>query len=221
MQLLRSIMRRHRDFYAYVLPGSSPGTSDCCFKKLPTSPDPALPELVLTGAHRNISEFTLRRMSTRATEYEGASLDTGDLTVSTGRSSSSDVSPADGEVATSAGESDRRTRRLPPGIGDHADLSEVAEGAALAASFNVRAEGAVIPHRFTAILSPYRMISARLSNTRYSTNYVIFKVTHTLGISEYTQGFVVQGNSVSTGASSGAAAAAAPSAGFNTQGGLH
>lgn len=223
MQLLRSIMRRHRDFYAYVLPGSSAGTSDCCFKRLPASPDAALPDLVLTGTNRNIREFNLRRMSARATEFEGASLNPSDLTVSEGRSSSSDVAPPEGEGATGAGDADRRTRRLPPGIGDHADLSEVAEGAALDASFTVRAEGAVIPYRFTAILSPYRMVRARLSNTRYSANYVIFKVTHTLGISEYTQSFVVRGNSVAAETSSSAArpaAAASASAGFNTQMGI-
>jgi hypothetical protein len=223
MQLLRSIMRRHRDIYAYVLPGSSPGTSDCCFKRLPTSPDAALPELVLTGVNRNISEFNLRRMSTRATQFEGASIDPSDVTVSEGRSSSSDTEPPEGEAATRAGESDRRTRRLPPGIGDHTDLAEAADGAALDASFTMRAEGAVIPHRFTAILSPYRMVKTRLSNTRYSANYVIFKVTHTLGISEYTQSFKVRGNAVAAETSSsaaGPAAAASVSAGFNTQMGI-
>lgn len=65
MQLLRSIMSRRPDFYAYVLPGAVPGTSNCCFKRLPLSPDPALPELVLTGSERNISGFNIRRISNR------------------------------------------------------------------------------------------------------------------------------------------------------------
>lgn len=224
MQLLRSIMRRHRDMYAYVLPGSSPGTSDCCFKRLPTSPDSALPELVLTGPNRNINDFNLRRMSDRAAEFEGASLNMSDLTVTSGSSSSSDAAPSEGEGATSAGESDRRTRRLPPGIGDHAEVSEVADAAALDASFTIGAEGSVMPHRFTAILTPYRMVSARLSNSRYSANYVIFQVTHTLGVSEYTQRFSVRGNSVSPETSPGAslpsASALAGAVGFNTQRGI-
>jgi hypothetical protein len=213
MQLLRSIMRRHRDMYAYVLPGSSAGTSDCYFKRLPTSPDPDLPELVLTGPRRNISAFNIRRMSNVAARYEGASLDLGDMTVRTASSSSADVAPSEGEPATGAAASEVRTRRLPPGIGDQTDLSEAADAMALASSFTVSAEGAVVPQAFGAVLSPYRMVKARVSNIRYSADYVIFKVTHTLGISEYTQTFSVRGNAVSpegsTGSSlSGAAGAA-------------
>jgi hypothetical protein len=227
MQLLRAIMWRHPDFYAYVLPGEAPGTSDCCFKRLPETPDPSLPELVLTGPDRNISGFNIRRLSDRATVHEGASLNMGDMSISTARSSSADVVPQEGEGATMAGEPDIRTRRLQPGIGDHTDLAEAAEGAALDSSFTIRAEGAVLPLCYGAILLPYRMVPVRVSNSRYSGNYVIFQVTHTLGISEYTQRFSMRGNAVSpatgAGASAPAAAAAvtgAASASFNIQLGI-
>jgi hypothetical protein len=224
MQLLRSIMSRHRDFYAYVLPGAEPGTSDCFLKRLPESPDPALPDLVLTGPESNISGFNIRRMSNRASAHEGASLNMDDMSVTTASSSSADVVPPEGEGATPVGESDIRIRRLPPGIGDQTDLQEVADGAALDSSFTVRAEGAVLPLCYGAILSPYRMVPARVSNSRYSGNYVIFKVTHTLGLSEYTQSFTVRGNAVSpqTSPSASVPAAAAGVAGaasvsFNIQ----
>jgi hypothetical protein len=223
MQLLRSIMSRHPDFYAYVLPGEAPGTSDCCFKKLPESPDPSLPELLLTGPERNISGFNIRRMSNRAAVHEGASLNMGDMSVTTASSSSADVAPPEGEGATIARESDIRTRRLPPGIGDHTDLAEAAEGAALDSSFTVRAEGSVLPLCYGATLSPYRMVPARVSNSRYSGNYVIFKVTHTLGLSEYTQSFSLRGNAVSpqtspsASAPAAAAAAGAAAVSFNIQ----
>ena len=221
MQLLRSLMARHKDFYAYVLPGSSRGTSDCFFKKLPEKPDPALPDLVLTGPDRNIAQFNIQRMSNRAAKYEGASLSLSDKTASDTSSSSTDVAPNEGEVSTDVKPSEIRVRRLKPGIGDQTDLPKTADGAALDSSFTVRAEGSVLPLCYGAILSPYRMIKARVSNSRYSTNYVIFKVTHTLGRSEYTQKFSVRGNAVSpatsTSASAPAAAAAAALAGFNVQ----
>jgi len=213
MQLLRSIMSRRFDFYAYVLPGAEPGTSDCCFKRLPESPDPALPDLVLTGAESNISGFNIRRMSNRASAHEGASLNMDDMSVTTASSSSADVVPPQGEGATLAGESDIRIRRLPPGIGDQTDLQEAADGAALDSSFTVRAEGAVLPLCYSAILSPYRMVRARVSNSRYSGNYVIFNVTHTLGISEYTQSFSLRGNAVAPAAGGGASGPAAAAAG--------
>jgi hypothetical protein len=220
MQLLRSLMSRHRDYYAYVLPGSAPGTSDCFFKKLPEDPDPALPDLVLTGRDRNIAEFNIRRMANRAVRYESASLSMSDKSVADSTSESSAVPPAEGEAATAAPSSDVRVRRLPPGSGDHTDPSEAAEGAALNSSFTVSASGSVLPMCYGAILLPYRRLRARVSNSRYSTTYVIFKVTHTLGLSEYTQSFTVRGNTVSPQASVSASApspSAAISASFNVQ----
>jgi hypothetical protein len=220
MQLLRSLMSRHRDYYAYVLPGTAPGTSDCFFKKLPEDPDPALPDLVLTGRDRNITEFNIRRMANRAARYESASLSMSDKSVADSTSESSAVPPAEGEAATAAPSSDVRVRRLPPGSGDHADPSEAAEGAALNSSFTVSASASVLPMCYGAILLPYRRLRARVSNSRYSTTYVIFKVTHTLGLSEYTQSFTVRGNAVSPQASVSASVpspSAAIAASFNVQ----
>jgi hypothetical protein len=220
MQLLRSLMSRHRDYYAYVLPGTAPGTSDCFFKKLPDDPDPALPDLVLTGRDRNITEFNIRRMANRAARYESASLNMSDKTVADSTSESSAVPPAEGEASTTAPSSDVRVRRLPPGSGDHTDPSEAAEGAALNSSFTVSASGSVLPMCYGAMLLPYRRLRARVSNSRYSTTYVIFKVTHTLGLSEYTQSFTVRGNAVSPQASvsaSAPSASAAITAAFNVQ----
>lgn len=151
-------------------------------------------------------------MSNRASAHEGASLNMDDMSVTTARSSSADVVPPEGEIATPAGESDIQVRRLPPGIGDQTDLQEAADGAALDSSLTVQAEGAVLPLCYGAILSPYRMVRARVSNSRYSGKYVIFKVTHTLGISEYTQSFSLRGNAVTPAASAGASGPAAAAA---------
>jgi hypothetical protein len=220
MQLLRALMARHRDFYAYVLPGSAPGTSDSFFKKLPEDVDASLPDLILTGPDRNISEFNIQRMTNRAARYQGASLNMSDKSVEDSTSDSASVPPAEGEASTAAGATDVRVRRLPPGTGDHTGVSEAAEAAALNSSFTVRADGAVLPLCYAAILSPYRRVRARVSNSRYSTTYVIFKVTHTLGISEYTQSFSVRGNAVSPAASLSASIpspSAAIAAAFNVQ----
>lgn len=220
MQLLRALMARHRDFYAYVLPGSAPGTSDCFFKKLPDDVDASLPDLVLTGPDRNISNFNIQRMANRAARYEAASLSMSDKSVADSSSDSTTVPPAEGEASTAAGETDVRVRRLPPGTADHTDVSEAAEGSALNSSFTVRAEGSVLPLCYDAILSPYRRVRAHVSNSRYSSTYVIFKVTHTLGISEYTQSFSVRGNAVTPAASLSASvpsASAAVAAAFNVQ----
>jgi hypothetical protein len=56
------------------------------------------------------------------------------------------------------------------------------------------------------------MVFASVSNSRYSANYVIYKVVHTIGISEYTQQFTLIGNAASPEESASASAPAAAAA---------
>jgi len=201
MEMLRSIAARYTNYHAYVLPGTSAGTSKGCFKKLPTEPDPGLPTMFLSGPDRNITGFRIQRNSGQAARVEGAHLSMSDKSVTTASAGPGDTAPPSGETAAGGTATDTRLRRLPPGIGDHTDLQEAADGMAQESSFTLSADGSVIPACYSAILSPYRMVSVRLSNSRYSSGYVIYKVVHTLGISEYTQNFSVLGNAVSPEAS--------------------
>ena len=212
MQLLREITTRNPGFHAYVLPGETAGTSDGCFKKLPETPDLGLPPMFLTGPDQNISAFRIQVNSARAATVEGAHLSMRNKTVTQVSVGHADTKPTTGENATSGTATSVRRRRLPPGIGDHTDLQEAATGAAQESAFTLRAEGSVIPACYGAVLSPYRMVFVSVSNSRYSTNYVIYKVVHTLGISEYTQQFTMIGNAVSPEESLSAAAPAAAAA---------
>lgn len=217
IEMLRSTAARYSNYHAYVLPGISVGTSKGCFKKLPTKPDAGLPAMFLSGPKQNITGFRIQRNSGRAARVEGAHLSMSDKSVTT--ASASPMSPGSSS-ATTGKDTDLRLRRLPPGIGDHADLTEAANGMAEESGFTLSAEGSVIPAIYGAILSPYKMVSVRVSNSRYSTGYVIYKVVHTLGISEYTQSFTVLGNAVSPEASPSASmpeAAAARAVSFNVQ----
>jgi hypothetical protein len=223
MQMLRSIASRYSNYHVYVLPGSSAGISKGCFKKLPTEPDSGLPVAYLSGPNRNIAEFNIRRNSDRATRVEGAHLSMSDKSVTTASAGPTDDLGSDSEGATHGEDADLRLRRLPPGIGDLTDLDAAAGGMAEASGFTLSAEGSVIPAIFNAILSPYKMISVRVSDSRYSTGYVINRVVHTLGISEYTQSFSVLGNAVSPRTNPSAStpsAAAALAVAFNVQMGI-
>lgn len=223
MQLLRSLTRMHPDFYAYVLPGSEPGATDCFFKRLPTTADPDLPELVLTGRDRNISRFDIQRNADAAAVHETESIGLDDLSERSGRAGSSDTPPPGAEPATVVSESDTRVSRMRPAMYDTGDVAASATGAADRSSYTLSVEGDVLPGCFPAVLTPYRMIPARLSNSRFSANYVIFKVTHTLGRSEYTQSFSLRGNAVtpestaSGGPNPAAAVAGAAAVSFNLQ----
>jgi hypothetical protein len=223
MEMLREIAGRYGDFHVYVLPGSSVGTSKGCFKKLPAQPDTGLPLAILSGAQRNLAEFRIQRNSGRASRYEAAHLDMSDLSISSASAGPYDSPASSGSAATDGSDDDLRVRRLPPGSGDQTDIETAVSGMAAESGFTLRADGAVMPSVYTAILSPYRMLSVRASNSRYSTDYVISRVVHTLGISEYTQSFSVIGNAVSAAGGLDAglpAAAAAPSLDFNVQAGI-
>ena len=213
MEMLRSIAARYQNYHAYVLPGPTAGTSIGCFKKLPENPDSGLLAMFLTGSDQNISGFNIQENAARATKVVGSHLSMSDKKVTTVTAGPADTKPPTGESSTSDASAVFRTRRLPPGIGDHTGLQEAATGAANESAFTLRGEGSVIPTCYGAVLSPYKMVFASVSNSRYSTNYVIYKVVHTIGISEYTQQFTVIGNAVlpeeSPSASAPAAAAAA------------
>jgi len=223
MQILRSLASRYANYFAYVLPGESPGASIGCFKKLPEKPDSSLPELTLIGDRRNLAEFNVRENANDAATFEGATLSFSDKSVVTGSSSYRDASLVEGETSTDAAATETRKRRLPPGHNDLTDPQTAAEGAAAMSGFTLSADGSVLPQRYTGILRPYRMIPVKLSDSRYSSNYIIYKVVHTLGISEYTQSFSMRGNvvSVEKPASGGlpalAAAAGGAAASFNIQ----
>lgn len=143
-----------------------------------------------------------------------------DLSVTTASAGPDDSLTSGRTGATTGDDADLRLRRLPPGTGDLTDLSEAALGMAGESGFTLRAEGSVIPALYEAILSPYRMVSVRVSASRYSTDYVIQKVVHTLGVSEYTQSFTMLGNVVSASDASDSSApraAASLAAVFNVQ----
>lgn len=220
MEMLRSIAARYRNYHAYVLPGSTAGSSIGCFKKLPTEPDTTLQEMILSGSQQNITGFQIQRNSARASRVTGAHLSMSDKSITTASAGPGDNLSAGSDSATSGSDADLRLRRLPPGLGDVTDLDDAASGMAEESGFTLSAEGNVLPSVYSTILTPYKMVSVRVSNSRYSTGYVLYRVVHTLGISEYTQSFSVIGNAVSPQTSPAAslpAAAAALSFDFNVQ----
>lgn len=223
MEMLRSIATRYSNYHAYVLPGSTAGNSIGCFKKLPAAADTTLQEMILSGTQQNITGFQIQRNSARAARVAGAHLSMSDKSITTASAGPNDNLSAGSDSATSGSDADLRLRRLPPGLGDVTDLDSAASGMAEESGFTLSAEGSVLPSVYSAILSPYRMVSVRVSNSRYSTAYVLYRVVHTLGISEYTQSFSVIGNAVSPQTSPAAslpAAAAALSFDFNVQVGI-
>lgn len=219
MQFLRVLARRHENYYAYVLPGENPGESIGCFKKLPEETD-GLPALYLLGEDRNMRDIRFRNNGSAPSKVTASALSLRDKQVTSHTASYNDETPPKGETATQATGENLTTRRLPPGRSDTVSLESAVSGAAQTSAYSIEATGSTLPLCYSGVLTPYRMVPVRVSDSRYSTDYVIFKVTHTLTRSHYTQSFTLRGKAVSEkkGASATSpAASASASVSFNIQ----
>jgi len=196
-QYLRYLVQRHPEWHAYVLPGKERGQSIGCFKKFPEDTD-GLPELVLLGADRNLATFNVRNRGT-PTNVKGAQLplDHKDIRVS-------DFSFRDatlmGDPPATASAAPPATTQLPPGQSDRVDLDATTKGVGTNSTFSMQATGSIVPFCYPAVLSPYRWVLVKISDSQYSTKYLITQVTHTLSRSIYTQSFTVKGNGVTVAA---------------------
>jgi hypothetical protein len=220
INMLREMAERYTGFHVYVLPGESPGESIGCFKKFPDGPADELPPMFLTGPERNLSRFNIQLNTGKAKKVEGASISLSDpSTVTEANSNHTDAAPSSGENATAKNESLRATR-LDPSQTVVVDVQAAADAAAEESGYTLSATGEVLPQCYPGILRPYLKVSARVSNSRYSSDYILQSVTHTLGRSEYTQSFSVLGNAVSSEKSFSASEpspAAAVGLAFNAQ----
>jgi hypothetical protein len=209
MQYLRDLARRHPEWHAYVLPGTTPGKSIGCFKKFPTDTD-GLPEMVLLGADRNINAFNVANKAQNPTSVKAATLPLDHSSPVTSNNSFRDGTLMGDPPATASGTPEAITQ-LPPGQSDRVDLDEATKGAAANSAFSLEATGGIVPFCYPAVLSPYRWVLVKISDSQFSTKYLITRVTHTLTRSMYTQSFSVKGNGV-TVAAGGTPAGPQPSA---------
>lgn len=209
MQFLRELARRNQDWHAYVLPGRTAGQSIGCFKRFPTDTD-GLPDMVLLGADRNIQTFNVNNRDQDPCTVRAATLSISDKSITTSTSSYRDATLM-GDQPASSGSGGEATCLLPPGQNDRVDLDSATRGAAADSGLSLEASGSIVPSCYTAALSPYRCVLVKISNSEYSTKYVITQVTHTLSRSVYTQSFSMKGNGV-TAASGGNATVPQPSA---------
>jgi hypothetical protein len=218
IRYLRSLASRYRDWHAYVLPGPTAGQSIGCFKKFKTETD-GLPEMVLLGADRNIQSFKVNNRSQNPATAQAATLGV-DRAVHSSSESPHDATLM-GDEPPDEGQQPATTF-LPPGQSDRVDLNEATRGAAARSGLSLETTGSIVPFCYPAALSPYRCVSVKISDSAFSTVYLLTRVTHRLTRSVYTQSFSVKGNSVSK--SSGGATGPQPNAGlnaaFNTQGSI-
>ncbi len=199
MQYLRDLVRRNRNYHAYVLPGKQPSKSIGCFKTFPSETD-GLPDMVLLGGERNIEAFNVTNHAHNPSTVQAATLSIAHDKVQTSSSSYRDATLM-GDEPPDAGDASPATSLLPPGQTDRVDLDHATKGAAAESGYSLEATGRTVLNCYGGVLSPYRCVLVKMSDSQYSGKYVIVKVTHTLTRSLYTQAFSMKGNSISAGAS--------------------
>jgi len=195
MQILRSLAARHRRWHAYVLPGPAAGQSVRAFKEYPTKPN-GLPALVLLGLDRNLASFNATNNHSTPRDVTASSLTIKDKNIVTRSASYSDATLVGGEAANKDNRK-RSTYRLPPGQNDSVDLDSAVQGEVDRASYSISATGSVMPFCYTGVLSPYRAVDVVISDSPYSSTYIITRVVHNLTRSVYTQEFSAVSNSTS------------------------
>ena len=173
------------------------GQSVRAFKEFPKKTD-GLPALVLLGPDRNLVSFNATNNHSEPRDVTASSLTIKDKNIVTKTASYSDATLIGGEAANKDNRK-RSTYRLPPGQNDSVDLASAVQGEVDRASFSISASGSVLPFCYNGVLSPYRAVDVVISDSPYSSTYIITRVTHNLTRSVYTQEFSAVSNSTSPG----------------------
>jgi len=204
IQILRSLAER-QGMHAYVLPGSSPGQSIGCFKKLPDTVS-SLPDLVLLGPDRNVSEFNARQDAQSPARVSATAINARDLSVNQQTATTADLDPVGKQPEVDlVKEDDVAVHIAPPKHGDTVDLAQYVKALAEKHAFGLTATGKLLGECYSGVLSPYQYVTVRGVNSRLSGYYLITKVTHTLGRASYDQSFTMQRKALSAPSAGGGA----------------
>lgn len=192
--LLRRLARE-ANMVTYVEPGSGPGTTTGRFRRLPTDDDDGLPELVLTGAERNVNKLVLELDALSPVAAASESIDPASLQVLT----------ADADASATALLGDTATIDVAkPGTvfaesrsGDQTLLAAAVQSTVDRGAFAYSGHGEVSAEIYTGVMRPYRVVSVAGAGTLLSGRYLISEVTHSLRDEGYTQTFTLRRNAFS------------------------
>jgi hypothetical protein len=199
MNALRSLAR-NQGMHVYVLPGGNPGESVAHFNHFPSGPSD-LPSLVLLGSNQNIKSFRIHNDAQRTASVQTYRLDIPKKGEVKGTTGLADLELL-GSQALFESDADIGTVITLPGVCTRVDPKRRAGIEAERASYSVEATGEVIEGCYPAVLRPYSTVTVMGVDGRYSGEYRIKKVTHTINRSNYTQSFTLTTNAISAGAGS-------------------
>ena len=192
MQQLRALARQH-EFHAFVLPGTRVGRSIGCFLPDPSTIE-GLPELVLLGGDRNLSNLQVTEETQTPTRFRARTLSISDKQIVSRTSRFQDLDllgPRAAQPASEAG-----THVLAADENNEDDPDRAVQAATRRASYSLRTTGRVIPGCYRGVLRPYQLVAIRAGTTALSGTYLLTKATHRITPSVYTQEFNAKRNGV-------------------------
>jgi phage protein D len=192
--LLRRLAR-NANTVVYVEPGSGPGSTTGYFRRLPLDDDGGLPELILTGAERNVNRLVLEFDALSPVAATTESIDPANLDVLVGEASATQATLL-GEVATND-VADPGTVFSGAGSGDQTQVDAAAQSAVDRGGFAYSAHGEVSAEIYPGVLRPYRTVSVAGAGTRLSGRYLVSEVIHSLRDQGYSQTFTLRRNAYS------------------------
>jgi len=195
MQLLRELARQ-TGMYAYVEPGSEPGTSVGVFAR-PEETAGDLPDLVLMGADRNVHSFSVEFDALRPLRASARSIDIAAKSVLTALEDAISSRPLGSEPvhdAVSPGATLlARTRET------QSDLTAATRAAVDASGWALAARAEVTAEVYPAVMTPYKVIRVLGAGGRLSGDYLISDISHVIGFAAYTQTVGLRRNARSSG----------------------
>ncbi|OPY51011.1 MAG: hypothetical protein A4E49_02511 [Methanosaeta sp. PtaU1.Bin112] len=198
MQILTDLAKVYGK-HVYVLPGSDPGQSIACFKALPGESDmqtESLPPLILLGQEANFHNLDHSQDMTRPLEASASTLQSSDPSPVSSSGSYLDRTPLGETGALPEGAQPAR-RLLRPNPFMRRRMDRAVSATAEESSYAFQASGSTIDGCYRGVLRPYHLVAVRASESAESGSYVIFRVTHTLTRSMYSQSFTLRRNAQS------------------------
>jgi phage protein D len=193
--LLRRLARE-ANMVVYVEPGSAPGQSTGRFRRLPLDDDDGLPELVLTGAERNVNKLVLELDVLSPVAAQAEDVDAANLDVLTAEADATDHELL-GENATTE-DTDPGTVFATAPSGDQTVLDAAVQASADRGAFAWSGHGEISAEIYPGVLRPYRIVSVAGAGTQLSGRYLISEVSHSLKDIGYTQTFTLRRNASSS-----------------------
>jgi hypothetical protein len=199
IRFLRSLAKR-QGLHAYVLPGEKPGKSIGCFKSFPTETDGLAP-LILMGSDRNTESFNPINDAQGPAVVSASTIRITDKKIIKAKSRFDDLEFL-GEDKPFPKESDTYTQTLGQFHDFSIDPERAVDAEAAKSCYSLEATGNLFEN-YNSVLKPYHIISVRGINKTLSGNYLIWRVTHNLTLSSYSQSFSLKRNALSGGESNG------------------